>query len=172
MKMSGIAQRILLEMPRKIRISTEKKKLLAAFLIFVILILSLGITQGTLGRFSRSFILTDSATAAKFDVIITAPREFWTQQGESDFEYLFLSDTDIQGLVFQVTNNGETDILCKPYVNNDITHRIYLKEELVTEFTVATNETVSFWLLIVPDGLDTNIRNVGFFVDIQQLEGR
>ena len=172
MKMRGIAQRVLLEMSRKIRISTEKKKLFAAFLIFVILILSLGMTQGTLGRFSRSFILTDSATAAEFDVIITVPREFWPQQGESDFEYHFLSDIDFQGVAFQVTNNGEAKILCTPYINNDITYRIYVEEEICTEFIVAANETVSFWLVIAPDGLDTNVRNAELFVDIRQMEGR
>ena len=172
MKMRWITQRILLEMPRKIRISTEKKKLLAAFLIFVILILSLGMTQRTLGRFSKSFMTADSATAAEFDVIITAPKEFWPQQGEGNFEYHFLSDIDFQGFAFQVTNNGEAEILCTPYINNGITHRIYLEEEVVTNFIVAANEAVSFWLIIAPDGLDINIRNAEFFVDIQQIEGR
>ena len=171
MKMIGIAQRILLVMSRKIKISTEKKKLLAAFLIFVILILSLGMTQGTLGRFSRSFISTDSATAAEFDVIITAPKEFLPQQDESDFEYRFLSDIDFQVFSFQVANNGEAEILCTPYIAGDITHRIYVEDEVVTNFVVAANETVSFWLVIAPDGLDTSIRNAAFFVDIQQIEG-
>ena len=43
---------------------------------------------------------------------------------------------------------------------------------MVTEFTVAANETVNFWLIIAPHGLDIDIRNAEFFVDIQQLEGR
>ena len=168
MKMRGIMPRILLESPRNIKISTEKKKLLSAFLIFVILILSLGITRQTFGIFSRSFVVMDSAMAAEFDVIITDPEEFWSKHGESNYEYHFLSDLDFQGLVFQITNNGDAEILCKPYINSDITYRIYIEEEVCTEFFVAANETVSFWLVIAPDGLDTNVRNVKFFVDIQQ----
>ena len=172
MEIRGITRRILLEMSRKAKISTEKEKLLTALIIFVILILSLGITRQTFGMFSLSFVLTDSAMTAEFDVIVTAPKEFWSEQGESDFEYHFLSDIDFQGFAFQVTNNGEAKILCTPYVNNDIIHRIYLEEEVVINFIVAANETVSFWLIIVPEGLDTDIRNAGFLVDIQQIEGR
>ena len=172
MKMRGIKQRSLFKMPRKTKICTEKRKPLTAFLTFVILILSLGMTQQTFGMFSRSFIVTDSAVAAEFDVIITAPKEFWSEHGESDFEYHFRSDIDIQGFVFQVTNNGEAEILCKPYINSDITYRIYVEEEACTEFIVAANETVSFWLVIAPDGLDTNVRNAELFIDIRQMEGR
>jgi len=172
MEIRGITRRILLEMSRKAKISTEKEKLLTALIIFVILILSLGITRQTFGMFSLSFVLTDSAMTAEFDVIVTAPKEFWSEQGESDFEYHFLSDVDIQGFAFQVTNNGAAEIRCKPYINNDITYRIYVEEEACTEFIVAANETVSFWLVIAPNGLDTNTRNAEFFVDIWQMEGR
>ena len=172
MKMRGIMPRILLESPRNIKISTEKKKLLSAFLIFVILILSLGITRQTFGMFSRSFVMMDSASAAKFDVKIMAPEEFWPGQDKSDFEYRFLSNMDIQRFAFQVTNNGEAEILCRPYINSDITYRIYVEEDARAEFIVAANETVSFWLVIAPDGLDTNVRNAELFVDIRQMEGR
>ena len=158
-------------MSKKIKISTEKKKLFAASWFFVILILSLGITQQTMGILMRSVVLEDSASAAKFDVITIAPKEFWSEQGNDIFEYHFLSDTDIQSFIFQVSNNGETEIVCKPYMDSDITYRIYVEEEMVTEFIVAVNETVSFWLAISPDGFDTDIRNVEFFVDIQQMEG-
>ena len=177
MRMNGIMQKILLEMFQKTKISIirfikiDKKKPLAAFLIFVILILSLGMTQGTLGRFSKSFVSTDSANAANFDVIITPPKEFWTEQSNSVFEYHFLSDTDIQRLIFQITNNGETSILCKPYINGNITYRVYVEGEVCTEFHVKANETIDFWLVITPDGLDTTIKNANLFIDIQQMEG-
>ena len=172
MKMRRMNQKILSKMLHNAEISTEKKKLIVAFLVFVILVLSLGITRQTLGIFSRSFVVADSAMAAKFDVIITTPTEFESEQGESNFEYHFLSDIDIQGFVFQVTNNGGADILCKPYINSDITYRIYVEGEAVTGFHVAANETVSFWLLIAPDGLDTNVRHAKLLIDIQQMEGR
>ena len=170
MSRSRIKQRLFWEMPMKIKISTEKKKLLAVSLFFVILILSLRITQQTMGILTHSVVLEDSAFATKFDVITVAPKEFWPEQDNRIFEYYFLSDIDIQSLIFQVTNNGETEIVCKPYTDSDITYRIYVEEEMVTEFIVAVGETVSFWLVIAPDGLDTNIRDVRFFVDVQQIE--
>ena len=172
MRINGMAQRILLVISRKIKTGYEKKKLIAAFLIFVILFLLLGITRQTLGIFSRSFVLTDSAMAAKFDVMITAPKEFWPQQGDSNFEYRFLSEMDFRGFVFQVTNNGEAEVLCKPHINSDVTYRVYVEEEARDEFIVAAKETVSFWLIIAPDGLDANIRNAELLIDIQQMEWR
>ena len=172
MRTSGITRRVLLKMPRETKAGVKKNKLLASLLILIIFMLSLGITQETLGIFSRSFVAIDSAMAAKFNVIITPPEEFWQSQDENNFEYRFLSDIDFQGLVFKVTNNGEHDILCAPYINGDITYRIYVGEEAVTAFPVAAKETVSFWLIIAPTGLDTNMRNVKLFADIQQTEGR
>ena len=171
MTMKGMKQKILLAMTRKIELHTEKKNLLSVFLLLAILMLSLGMIQGTMGKFSQSATLTDSATAAGFDVIITPPKEFWPEEGGSSYEYHFLSDVDIQGLVFEVTNNGETSVLCRPYIDGDITYRVYVGEEVVTDFSVAASETVTFWLVIAPDGLDTNVINTKFFVDIQQMEG-
>ena len=172
MRVNSIRQMIPLTMSRKAKQYTKEIKSLATFLVFVILIFSLGITQETVGRFSRAFVPTDSATAANFDVIITPPKEFWAEQGTSIFEYHFLSGTDVQELVFQVTNNGETDILCEPYINSNITYHVYVEGEVCTEFHVEANETISFRLIIAPAGLDTQIRNVELFVDIRQIEGR
>ena len=150
----------------------QNRKILLALLVFVLSVLSIGMAQGTYGRFSKSLIRTDSALTGAFDVTITPAKEFWVEQGEHVFEYYFLSAIDIKGFVFQVANHGETDIRCKPYINGDLTYRIYVAEEAQTEFVVKANETVDFWLAIAPDGLDTNIRNVELLVDIQQLEGR
>ena len=172
MKRNTIKWRNLSRAFRKIKLGKQKYELLLCLLILVFLLLLFGLIQGTLGKFSRSFLLMDSAAAAKFDVVITSPKEFWPEQGKSVFEYYFLSATDVQGLAFQVTNNGETDILCKPYINGDITYRIYIAEEVHSEFVVVAKETVTFWLMIAPDGLDESIRNIEFLVDIKQIEGR
>ena len=162
----------LLKPLRKAKISGEKKKRHTGILIFIILTLLLALTRHTLGKFSLSYIATDFASAAKFDVTITAPEVFWSEEGISGFEYHFLFDTDFQGLAFQVTNNGETEIRCTPYINGAITHRVYVQDEVVTAFNVAPKQTISFWLVITPDGLDTNAQNAKLFVDIQQAEGR
>ena len=168
MKQNKISQKTL----QNLKMNTQNKKILAVFLVTVILVLSLGMTQETLGKFSWSFLRSDVAKTAKFDVEITGGEAFWWEQGERVFEYHFLSDTDIQELTFQITNNGETDIRCKPSITNGVTYRIYVAEEVCTDFVVAPKETVNFWLVIAPDGLDANIRAAKFFIDIQQIEGR
>ena len=148
------------------------RKILLSLLTLVLSVASIGVTQGTLGRFSQSFTLTDSAQVVEFDIEITPPEEFWLEQGGHVFEYHFLSGADIRGLVFQVTNHGETGVLCKPYISGDLTHCIYVAEEVRTEFVVEADEAVEFWLILSPDGLDTHIRDIELWVDIQQLEGR
>ena len=145
--------------------------ILSEFLILVLLGLSLGTIQGTLGKFVRSFTTSDSAAAAKFDVAVTAPEEFWLEQGEYTYEYYFLSKTDVRGLNFQIHNNGEVDVLCTPHINNGIIYRFYVAGEESTEFIVKAKETVDFWLVIAPAGLDTAVKNTALFVDIRQAEG-
>ena len=157
---------------QRIKPSLQKQKNLLFFLVIPLLVLSLGTVQETFGRLSQVQTVTDSATAAKFDLTITTPKEFWSEQGENFFEYYFLSDTDIQGFYFQVENNGEADLLCRPYINNDITYRIYVDEEECTEFIVSAKETVNFWLIISPNGLDTNITYAELSIDTWQIEGR
>ena len=156
---------------RKIKTNPQRQKFLAAALILIILVLSLGIMQGTLGRFSRASLMRDSALAAKFDVIITAPEEFRTEEGEKLFSYHFISITDVKLLNFQIYNNGEADVICTPYVSGGIMHRVFVSEIESPEFIVKVKETISFQLLIGPTGLDTNIKDVELFVDIRQMEG-
>ena len=157
---------------RNNRKNTRNEKILSACLILVILFLSLGTIQSTLGRFLRSNILTDSAKAVKFDVDIVTTEAFLAENGDTIFEYRFLSETDIQGVAFGVTNNGETDVVCEPYISGNITHRIYVEEGICSEFIVSPGETIDFWLIFTPDGLDTNTVDTAITIDIQQVEGR
>ena len=172
MKINKIMQHIFAFLFKKNRTDSQKQNLLAIFLILVLLILSLGIIQGSFGKLSRSFMLSDSAIVAEFDVIITAPKNFGLEQGESIMEYHFLSNTDVQGFIFQIANNGELDILCRPYFNANIAYRIYVDGEELAEFVVAAKESENIWLIIAPIGLDTKIKVVKLYIDIQQLEGR
>ena len=155
---------------RKNKIPLYTHKLLVAFLILILFFLLLGIIQGTLGRFSKSFILSDSASAAKFNVTITPPSEFIFGQGDTVFEYHFLSNTDSKQISFQVHNNSETDVVCTPYLTNNVNFLVFISEEERTDFIVKTKETVSFDLLILPDGLGFNIKNTDIYVDIRQIE--
>ena len=160
-----------MRMTKNLKIKKSIRKLLAALLTMAIFLLAIGMTQETLGKFSRSFLLSDSALSAEFDVTITTPEEFWSLPDESNYEYFFLSDIDFQGLTFQITNNGETDILLKPHIDSDITYRIFIDGESYTEFVVPANETIEFWLIIAPIGLDTTITDAKLFFDILQVEG-
>ena len=150
----------------------QTRRTLLPFLVFALCFLSVVMIHGSLGRLSKSFTLTDSALAVEFNVGIIPPEAFWLEQGEHIFEYHFLSEADLKGLVFKITNNGKTDVLCKPYINGDLTYRIYVAEQIQTEFVVKANETVDFWLIISPDGLDTHIIDAKLFIDIQQWEGK
>ena len=157
---------------QKININQPKQKFFTALSVLVLIFFSFGMIQLTIGKFVHFSTLTDSAIVAEFDIIITAPEEFSLEQSEDIFEYHFLSDTDILGLDFWVINNGEVDILCRPYINNDVIYSIYVAENKCTEFIVAANEIVNFWLVIASDGLDTNVKDAELFIDIQQIEGR
>ena len=171
MKRNRIKRQIFYMMTLKSKLILKHRNFLFTFMIFFLLFLSLLTFQGTIGKFLQAFTVNDSAVAAKFDIVITAPDEFGTEQDENLFEYHFLSDIDIRGFNFQVENKGEADVLCQPHISNDIVYRIYVSEEECTKFAVDAKETVNFWLFISPDGLDTNIKDADFFVDIQQIEG-
>ena len=165
-KLSAISMKL-----QKAKKNPKIQTILTAFLILTLFVFSLGMAQGTLGKFSKSFVFTDSALAVKFDVDVTTPEEFVAGQGETFFEYRFLSSIDIKVFSFQVSNNGEVDVLCIPHISNGIMYRIFVSEEECTDFIVNANETVNFLLVIGPEGLDENIKDAEFFIDIWQLEG-
>ena len=156
---------------KKIKISAQKQKIIFAFIISIITVFSLGTLQVTMGRLTRSSVLTNSAVVAEFDVVITDPEEFSIERGETIFEYYFLSDIDIKGLSFRVSNNGEANVRCMPYIDDNIAYRIYVEGEECAEFVVAANESVDFWLIIAPIGLNASIKSAELFIDIQQAEG-
>ena len=145
---------------------------LTAFVIAVLLIISLVFIQGTLGRFSQAFLITDSAMAAKFDVDITAPDGIAEGMDGDYFECRFLSDTDIKGFNFSVRNNGEADVLCVPHMGGGVNFRVFVAGIEQPEFIVKTKERVDFWLIISSEGIDTEIKDAGLFIDIMQPERR
>ena len=158
------------EMLPKMAEKPKKRTNFAFFSIGFFLIVSLGITMVTHGRFLQSFIVNDTASVAKFDVTIIPPEGFYGEQDKRVFEYYFLSAMDFQGLFFQIINNGETDVLCKPSVHGDISYRIYFEENECGEFAVAAKEASGFWLVIAPDNLENSIQDAVFCIDITQIE--
>ena len=170
MKINEIIQKILLTVLHKIKMNPKTCIILLLFPVLFLFVCSIGITQKTIGRFSQAFFVSDSALAAKFNVVITATEEFTEEQDENLLEYHFLSALEIKGFDFQVFNNGEEDIICIPQVSNEITHRFFISGVQCSEFIVRAKETVNFRLLIAPDGLDGNTKEAAVFIDIQQIE--
>ena len=157
---------------RTLMIKPEKLKNLYTILVLVMIVLTLNLFTNAWGKLTSSFGLRDSATAAKFDVEIEAPADFWPIDGENLLEYYFLSAIDIKGLGFGVINRGETNVLCVPQVNNGIKYRVYVDGKEQAEFTVKAKEKGNFWLVIDPAGLDKNIKEAEFFIEIRQAERR
>ena len=154
-----------------IKVSPQGSRALSGLLVLVSLVLALGMTQGTLGRFSQAFLVSDSALAAKFDIDITLPDAFIREQDGDLYEYYFVSAADIQTLAFRITNRGEAAVLCSPQINNGVMYRVYVAAAEQPEFVVKAGESVEFSVLIGPAGLDTNIRDAALFIDVRQLEG-
>jgi len=139
-----------------------------------ILILSLALIQGSLGRFTRSILLSDSAVVSKFDVIITPPDELMLNQGENAFEYDFNSIADAKLFDFHIFNNGEADVICTPGITNNIHYKVLIAGEETEEFIVKVKEGVRFQLLIEPHGLSgssASRTDAVLFIDIHQTEG-
>ena len=171
MRMNKINGAAVLGRIRKITQDEQVRRQFVVFLILILFVLSLELIPGTLGRLSRSSTASDSAAAAKFGVTITAPTEFQMEQGQNVYEYYFLSEIDLQGLSFNIYNNGEADISCTPHLSNGIVYRVYVSGEERVEFLVQSKESVNFWLIIAPDGLGTSVKNAQLFIDIRQVEG-
>ena len=147
------------------------RKKAAGFSIIAALILFMfGLARETQGRFFMSFAAGDTATAAKFDVVITAPAEFLLVQDERVMDYRFLSIKDVKLLNFTAQNNGEVDVVCTLAMAGEVNHRIYVMQQERDSFTLKAKEMVAFQIIIGPEGLDATVRSARFFVDIKQAE--
>ena len=157
------SRRLNLPLPRPISIPVP-----VLILILLLFLLVTTIPQ-SLGMFSRVLKTYDSALAARFDVIITAPEEFISEKGENLFECHFITETDIRNYHFTIDNNGEVDVFCTPQISDGIEYKVYIGGESIKEIFVKAHESVNFQLLIAPSGLDTVIKDAWFFVDVEQI---
>ena len=164
-------KRIHLVMLQVIRLINNRKLTLLVLLILVILILSLGLIHGSLGRFSRSVLLSDSAVVSKFDVIITAPEELTFGQSGNVFEYDFISASEVKSFDFYIFNNGETGIICTPGVTNGVNYKVLISGTQTWDFAIGAKEGVSIQLLIEPQGLNAGRTDAVLYIDIHQSEG-
>jgi signal peptidase I, archaeal type len=145
------------------------KRAFSTFLTFGLFVFSIALIQGTMGRYVHTVTVSDSAKAAVYDIVITAPEGFTSDT--NTYEHYFISKIEVARLNFQVYNGGETDVLCTPHVSNDVKYRVFLDEIEYTHFIIRTNETANFWIFIGPEGLDVSVWDAEIFIDIRQLEG-
>ena len=152
----------------KVNITCRK----AAYLLslFILSAVMLYMLPETLGGFARMLGTSDSAVAASFNVEITVPEELENSE-KGQCQYYFPTEQELKAFNFKVTNNGETTVVCTPYISNDIQYRVYVADAVKTEFIVGIGEMVSFWIVITADGLSFDTTDAVIAIDIQQAEG-
>ena len=151
--------------------TTTKRKLLYVIILLILTSVTIYALPKSLGSFVQVVTRQDSASAAKYDVVITIPNEFNMISDNNHYSHSFLTKDEMKPFDFKVTNNGEVDVLCTPYINDTIAHLIYVDGETVAEFVVLAGETITFQLLIVAIDFDAGVTQTEFFVDVQQWKG-
>ena len=124
----------------------------------------------TLGRFTRSFSADDSAVVAKFDVVITVPEEFDGGSEQNDYQHSFFEREGQMIFDFTVTNIGEVDVNCNPYIIG-VLYSILVSGEPRSEFIVKAGESVEFQLVIVAFNLMKGTTEADFIIDVEQYIG-
>ena len=124
----------------------------------------------TFGRFVRSFSVNDSAVVAKFDVVITVPEEFDGGFEQNDYQHSFFEREGQMVFDFTVTNNGEVDVNCNPYIIG-VLYSILVSGEPRNEFIVKAGESVEFQLVIVAFNLTKGTTEADFIIDVEQYIG-
>jgi len=142
-----------------------------AVALLVMLAVLLNVIPKTSGRFLQTLKKDDSALAAVFNVEITAPKELTEVSDEDYYQYYFLQEGEIKVFDFKVTNNGEAVVTCFPHINGGIMYQVFVSGKAQNEFAVLYGETVEFQLVVMSDGLTANLKEVSFFVDIEQSQG-
>ena len=159
--------RIYTAIARKDKENSRKRKIFSFFFTAVLLTVLLTTFHTAFGKFLSGTISDDSASVAKFDVIITPPKDFGLS--ENPFEYYFVSGNEIKSLDFVAYNNGETDVVCYPHINNGIKYIMFVSKNEQSEFVIKTKETVNFQLFIFADGLSGKLKEAELFIDLRQV---
>ena len=152
------------------KLNKSRKKLFLVLILFLFLTIMINIIPTTFGFMIKRLDERNSASAAKFNINITTPDEFNSTDEKNDYYHLFSTKGEIKSLNFSVSNNGEVDVLCTPYIRNNIDYYIIVSDEIKNEFAVKVNETIDFQLVIMSDTLNIGATYASFFIDIQQFE--
>ena len=140
--------------------------ILLPFFVFCV-IFTLFTLQTTFAKFAKFATVNDTATAAKFDLEILPPSEF----NDGKFHHYFLSNEEIKILDFEMSNNGETDLVCVPTLSGGLNYSVFSGGEEKSELILPRHEALSFQMHIFANGLTATPTTVDFYIDVTQFEG-
>ena len=149
---------------------TTKRKTICILAFLLILTVAVYGIPDTFGRFMQGFIGIDSAFAAKFNIEITTPDEFDSISSENQYQHYFLTEGATKRFSFRIRNGSEVLVSCRPYINNNVQYCVLVDEEIQNEFLLDMGEAVDFQLIVMSEGLSTEITEASLLIDIQQME--
>ena len=151
--------------------SKLKRKSAYILILLLLLIAIMHTFSNSLGRFSHSVNVNDSAFAAKFNIDIITPDELSSVSSDNHYQYYFPMQGDVISFAFKISNNSEVAVICHPHINNGIRYHVILDGVYQNEFVLNSGEAINFQLIVLSDGLNTNITQSSLLLDITQLEG-
>jgi len=136
--------------------------------IILLLVLVMLTLPGSLGRFSLSGRLSDSASVAEFEVRIIP---LWAVPADDDLDLRFWPGSGPRRLPFEAVNTGEVDVTITPHIPGALCHA---EADSLTqdEIFLPAGGRVVFRVVILLDGLGPQILETELFLDIRQAEGR
>ena len=140
-------------------------------MVLFLLLYSMYVVPEAFGNFKSMIRGKDSAFAAKFNIEITAPHGLGSSSSENKYQHYFPVKGDTKNFSFRIHNNSEVSVICRPYMNNGVSYRVIIEDEIQSQFFVETKEFVDFQVVVLSEGLSTDIIEASLFVDIQQPEG-
>ena len=135
--------------------------------IALLLVLVLMTLPGSLGRFLAGGRLSDSAYMAEFAVRVAPLGAL--PRGEAADLRLFEAGGP-RGLAFEAVNGGEVDVCITPHIEG-VWFETWVEGHPTADFSVAAGETMTFWVVIHPDGLSELETETALWLDIRQKEG-
>ena len=146
------------------------KKVFLTLILFLFSVIMINIIPNTLGFMLQRFNGINSASAAKFNIVITTPNEFDTISENNYYKHGFMEEGEIKSLNFSVSNNGEVDVLCIPYISGNVNYHLIVSDEIKNEFALKIGETKDFQIVIMSDGLNAGVTHASIFIDVKQFE--
>jgi len=87
------------------------------------------------------------------------------------YSYYFPSEAGLKTFSFNVRNQGEVSVVCRPYISGNVQFFVIADDREQTEFIVRPGEQTAFHVVILSAGLSTSELETSLLVDIEQIQG-